>query len=124
MKTDLQKYASYNVLARKALICGVPILTLISFIIGMLFTGVIGVVTLGLIKGLITPLILAGGLFVIRVKCMDDSRAMEGVVWDMKGALTRLVCRSTVTSFTSTNDSKSKRKEDIHEFYKLHNIKQ
>ncbi len=120
MNSELQKYASYNVLARKALICGIPIITLISFLVAMLFTGVLGIMWLGLLKGIITPLLFGMGLFIIRVKCMDDSRAMEGVVWDLKGGMTRLVCRSNVTSFTSTNECKIKRKKDIHEFYKLH----
>ena len=123
MSKGQQRYASYNVLARKALIFGVPIIALVSFLVAILFTGVIGVSWLGFPRGIILPLILAGLLFTVRVMCMDDSRAMEGVLWDFKGALTRLLCRSTVTSFTSTNDSKAKRREQIHEFYKLHNVK-
>lgn len=124
MKIDKQRYASYNVLARKALVFGVPIIALISFLVAILFTAVIGVSWLGFPRGVIIPLILVGLLFTIRVMCMADSRAMEGVIWDFKGSITRLLCRSNVTSFTSTNDSKKKRRERIHEFYKLYNVKQ
>jgi type IV secretion system protein VirB3 len=123
MSSELQKYASYNVLARKALIVGVPIITLISFLVAMLFTFVLGMLFMGLLQGLIIPIILACILFMIRVKCMDDSRAMEGVMWDLKGALTRLQCRSTITSFTSNDTSISKRREQINEFYKLNQHK-
>lgn len=123
MEKKIQEFASYNVLARKALIFGVPVITLFLCIVAMLITGVIGVALGGLIKGMVVPLLLGVVVFVIRVKCMDDSRAMEDVMWDLKGALTRLICRSNVTSFTSTNDSLAKRKEDIREFYKFHNLK-
>ena len=123
MRNNIQEYASYNVLARKALIFGVPVVTLFLFIVAMLITGVFGIALLGAVKGMVIPLILGATVFVIRVKCMDDSRAMEGVAWDLKGALTRIKCRSNVTSFTSTNDSLAKRKEDIREFYKFHNLK-
>lgn len=123
MNLGLQKYASYNVLARKALIYGVPIITLVLFIALILLTGIVGILWLGLIKGIIAPLLLTGILFVIRIMCMDDSRAMESVVWDLKGIMTRLICRSNVTSFTSINDCKTKRREHIHEFYQAHSIK-
>ena len=122
MREPLQKYASYNVLARKALMAGVPVITLIIIITLILFTGVIGILTMGLIKGVITPLLLCALLFYIRVKCIDDSRAMEGVMWDLKGALSRLKCRSNVTSFTSIDESDKKRRSQINEFYQLNNI--
>jgi len=123
MNKELEKFASYNVLARKALIFGVPILTLISFLGTMLLTGALGIAFWGFPKGIIIPLLLGVGLFVVRVKCMDDSRAMEDVVWDIKGAMARLRCRSTVTSFTSIDESDKNRRERIHEFYKFNNLK-
>jgi type IV secretory pathway VirB3-like protein len=119
----LQKYASYNVLARKALIYGVPIIPLVTLLIAILFTGFIGITSLGFTRGIIVPLILTGLLFFVRVISLDDSRAIESIIWDFKAAMTRLICRSSVTSFTSIDDSKEKRRALINEFYKCHNIK-
>jgi type IV secretion system protein VirB3 len=111
------------VLARKALIFGVPIVTLLLFLGLILLTAVVGVMSMGFLKGIIIPILLAAGLFSIRVICMDDSRAIEAVTWDLKGAMTRLVCRSSITSFTSVDESIKKRKEVISEFYKINNFK-
>ncbi len=123
MQNTSQNYASYNVLARKALIAGVPIVTLLILLGLILLTAVLGVSALGLLRGIIIPLLLGGVLFSVRVMCMDDSRAMEAVLWDFKGAITRLQCRSNVTSFSSVDESLKKRKEQINEFYKSYNIK-
>nr|WP_017111676.1 VirB3 family type IV secretion system protein [Vibrio tasmaniensis] len=122
MREEIQEYASYNVLARKPLIAGVPIITLLIFLCLILITGFGGILLLGIGKGLIVPIILALLLFCIRIKCMDDSRAMEGVWWDVKGAMTRLTCQSSVTSFTSTNDSPKRRKEHVREWIKNNRV--
>jgi type IV secretion system protein VirB3 len=116
----LEKFATYNGLARVALMYGIPIIPLISLCIAALFTGVIGIMLVGVIKGLVLPIICMAMLFGIRVMCLDDSRAIEALTWDIKGALTRVICRSTVTSYTSINETKSKRKDVIREFYKQH----
>ena len=118
MQKEIQEYASYNVLARKPLIAGVPIITLLTFLCLILITGFGGILLLGIGKGLIIPIILGFILFCIRIKCMDDSRAMEGVWWDVKGAMSRLICQSTVTSFTSIDNSPKRRKENVREWIK------
>ncbi len=118
MRKEIQEYASYNVLARKPLIAGVPIITLLIFLCLILTTGFGGILLFGIGKGLIIPIILGVLLFSVRIKCMDDSRAMEGVWWDVKGAISRLICQSSVTSFTSTNDSLKRRKEYVREWIK------
>lgn len=118
MRKEIQEYASYNVLARKPLIAGVPIITLLIFLCLILITGFGGILLFGIGKGLIIPIILGVLLFSVRIKCMDDSRAMEGVWWDVKGAISRLICQSSVTSFTSTNDSLKRRKEYVREWIK------
>lgn len=118
MKKEIQEYASYNVLARKPLIAGVPIITLLIFLCLILITGFGGILLFGIGKGLIIPIILGILLFCVRIKCMDDSRAMEGVWWDIKGAISRLICQSSITSFTSTNDSLKRRKENVREWIK------
>ena len=92
MSNEIQKHASYNVLARKSLIGGVPIITLVVFLFLILVTGFLGGVMIGA-YGLIIPLILICVLFWIRIQCMDNSRAMESLWWDFKGWITRLQCR-------------------------------
>ncbi len=98
---EKQKYASYNVMARKGLIFGIPIITLVIFMCLIMLTGFGGVMMLG-VKALVIPLILLVILFGVKVKCESDSRAMEAVWWDIKGGFYRLRCRSSVTSFTSS----------------------
>lgn len=118
MPKETQEYASYNVLARKPLIAGVPIITLLVFLCLMLVTGAGGIFLLGVGGGLIAPTLLAVMLFFIRIKCMDNSRAMSGVWWDVKGALSRIICHSIVTSFTSANDSATRRKQNVRDWIK------
>ena len=118
MQKEIQEYASYNVLARKPLIAGVPIITLLTFLCLILITGFGGILLFGMGKGLITPIILGFILFFIRIKCMDDSRAMEGVWWDIKGSINCLICQSTVTSFTSIDDSAKRRRGNVREWIK------
>ena len=118
MSNKAQEYASYNVLARKPLIAGVPIIMLLVFLCLILITGGAGLLLFGPSIGLIIPAILSVLLFCIRIMCMDNSRAMDGVWWNIKGALTRLICQSSVTSFTSTNDSQKGRRENVREWFK------
>lgn len=118
MNDKTQEYASYNVLARKPLIGGVPIIMLLVFLCLILITGGAGILLFGPGVGLIIPAILSALLFCIRIMCMDNSRAVDGVWWDIKGALTRVICQSTVTSFTSTNDSQKWRRENVREWFK------
>lgn len=113
-----QAYASYNIMARKALIGGVPIILLITTFGVMLITGFIGVVSFGFKVGMILPVLLAIGLFIVRVRCMDNSRAMDMVQWDVRALWGRLRCRSSVTSFTSINHHKVKRKAHALEWFK------
>ncbi|WP_299496337.1 VirB3 family type IV secretion system protein [uncultured Shewanella sp.] len=115
---DEQKYASYNALARKALTMGIPITTLLIFACLIMVTGFGGVILFGLAKGLITPLMLCIVLFIIKFKCESDSRAMEAVSWDIKGGLFRLRCKASVISFNSSDDSQTRRKNHVREWFK------
>jgi len=112
-----KQYASYNVLARKALIAGVPIISLLIMLMLILVTSVLGVMWFGLAKAFIIPILLGLLLFGIRIKCMEDSRAMEDVLWDAKGAMSRVVCRSNVTSFTSYHTCPKARRAQINDFF-------
>jgi len=118
MDDPKQLYASYNVLARKALVFGVPIITLVILLILTLVTAALGIITLGFFKGIIAPIICVGTLFVIRVMCMDDSRAMEDVYWNARGLLSRLKCRSNVISYSSDDGTVTRRRETINDFFK------
>ncbi len=118
MRKEIQEYASYNVLARKPLIAGVPIITLLIFLCLILITGFGGILLFGLVRGLIIPIILGIVLFSIRIKCIDDSRAMDGLLWDVKGAISRFSCQNSVTSFTSTKDSLKSRREIVSDWFK------
>lgn len=119
MAEETQKYASYNVLSRNALIFGIPIITLVIFLCLMLATAFIGGSFFG-IYGLIVPLLLGCCLFWVKIECQNNSRAMESLWWDFKGWITRVKCRSSITSFTSTNDTLKKRKEKIREWFASH----
>ncbi|MGF1872003.1 conjugal transfer protein traD [Photobacterium indicum] len=121
-KQPLQAYASYNVMARKALIGGVPIILLVATMGVMLITGFAGVLWLGFGLGMIIPSVLALGLFIVRVRCMDNSRAMDALQWELKGVWGRIRCRSSVTSFTSTNNATAKRKAHALEWFKNNTV--
>lgn len=121
--SELQKYASYNVLSRKALIWGIPTITLIVFLILMLITATLGIILYGIYNGIIIPFLLSILLFMIRIKCMDDSRAIDGIMWDIKGIFIRIACHSNVISLTSFDIRDKKRKELIYDFYKINTDK-
>jgi type IV secretion system protein VirB3 len=118
MNTDIDKFACYNSLNRKALIGGVPIVTLVIFLCAMIVTGFGGVFLFDSFKALIMPVLLAFILMLVKIKCTDDSRAMESFWWDVKGAVAKIRCGSTVASFTSTSDSQRQRKGQVHEWFK------
>ena len=116
--TERQKYASYNALARKPLIFGIPIQTLVIFMCLIMVTGFGGVMMFGAAKGLVAPLVLCFVLFAIKIKCENDSRAMEALWFDIKGALYRLRCGSKILSLTSTDNSPTRRKHNVREWFK------
>lgn len=118
MKEEIQEYASYNVLARKALIGGVPIITLLIFLCLILVTGFGGLYFFDVKKGLFIPCILGVVLFLIRLKCMDDSTALDRIPWDIKALFNRLMCGSNVISLTSTDNSINRRRENVREWIK------
>ena len=122
MSNKGQEYASYNVLARKPLIAGVPIIMLLVFLCLILITGGAGILMFGPRVGLIIPTILSVLLFFIRIRCMDNSRAMDEIWWDIRGGLTRLICQSSVASFTSTNDSQKRRRENVRDWLKNNTV--
>ena len=111
------QYASYNVLSRKALIFGVPILLLVSILCAALVTGFSALFIWGM-KGMLVPVLFAFALLGVRIQCQDDSRAMDRLRWNAKSGLSRLRCQSTITSFTHLNVSPMKRKQDVKDFFK------
>ncbi len=115
----MQEYASYNALARQSLMFGVPIITLMIFLLLMLLSGFGGVAMFGAL-GLIPVGVLFAGLFVIRIKCMSNTRAMEEVRWELKGAWLRLRCRASVVSFTAFHGPITRRKHHVREWFKHH----
>lgn len=123
MDNETQNYASYNALSRKALIWGIPIIPLVLFLCLILTTAFVGGFLFG-IYGLIIPLFLICVLFWIRIQCLEDSRAMESVWWDFKGWITRVQCRSTITSLTSTDASIKKQREVIREWFNINSRNQ
>jgi type IV secretory pathway VirB3-like protein len=115
---EKDEYASYNSMSREPLIAGIPIIPLISLLGLAAVTAALGFIFLGVLKGLIVPTIILAGLFVIRVKCMDDSRAMKSIFWDLKGIFYRLSSGSLIVSFTSISNSDQRRKENVIEWFK------
>jgi hypothetical protein len=116
--SEIQKYAGYNVLARKALMAGIPILTLILFLCLITVSVVVGLLVFGDVRTLIIPTILIFMLFAVKVACTDDSRAMDKLGWDIKGMFYRIRCQSKIVSFTSTDASESRRKNNVREWFK------
>jgi low affinity Fe/Cu permease len=116
--SEIQKYAGYNVLARKALMAGIPILTLIIFLCLITVTAIGGLLIFGDERTLIIPTILSFMLFAVKVACTDDSRAMDKLAWDIRGMFYRLRCQSKIVSFTSTDTSEKRRKKNVHEWFK------
>jgi type IV secretory pathway VirB3-like protein len=117
MDAEKDNYASYNVLNRKALIFGIPIITLVILLCVALAFAAIGMKMFGIV-GLMPSMIVLFVLFIIRVLCQDDSRALDRICWNIKSAWYRFRCRSTITSFTSVCSSTTKRKQNAREFFK------
>ena len=97
---EKEKYLSYNSLSRNPLMFGVPLLVLISMLLLILITGILGALLLG-VYGLFAPIILVCVLFYIRMECKEDSRAIDWMIWDIKGWLDKKKCGSEVISITS-----------------------
>ncbi|WP_199481226.1 conjugal transfer protein TraD [Vibrio owensii] len=114
---ERDQYASYNSLARKPLMLGIPIFPLVMGGIAMLFVGWIGVFFFGT-KGLVFPAFIALGLLYIRVRSEEDSRAIDDMKWEAKGFLTRLRCQSNTISFTSIDNHPFRRKQHVSEWFK------
>jgi len=96
---------------------GLPIIPLLIMSSLILLTVFFGLKFYGLYS-LIVPLILILILFILRIKCMDDSRALSFLVWDFKGLLYRLRSGSSVVSFTSTVSNEKRRKEHVCDWFK------
>ncbi|WP_321273661.1 conjugal transfer protein TraD [uncultured Vibrio sp.] len=114
---EREQYASYNSLARKPLMLGIPIIPLIMGALLMLITGWIGLSFFG-VKGLVFPAFIALGLLYIRIRSMEDSRAIDDMKWEAKGFLTRLRCQSNTISFTSIDNHPFRRKQHVSEWLK------
>ncbi|MCG9625410.1 conjugal transfer protein TraD [Vibrio mediterranei] len=117
MEEERELYASYNSLSRKPLIGGIPVIALVMGCGAMLLTGFGGLAFFGA-KGLVLPAFFALGLLYIRIRSMEDSRAIEDIQWELKGLLTRLRCQSTTLSFTSMDNQTAKRKSHVSEWFK------
>ncbi len=111
------QYASYNSLARKPLMLGIPVIPLVLGTLGMLFSGWGGLIIFG-IEGLLFPAFIALGLLYIRIRSMGDSRAIDDMKWQAKGFLTRLRCQSNTSSFTSFDNHPARRKQYVSEWFK------
>lgn len=114
---EREQYASYNSLARKPLMLGIPIIPLIMGALLMLITGWIGLSFFG-VKGLVFPAFIALGLLYIRIRSMEDSRAIDDMKWEAKGFLTRLRCQSNTISFSSIDNHPFRRKQHVSEWFK------
>ncbi|MGR5514049.1 conjugal transfer protein TraD [Vibrio harveyi] len=114
---ERDQYASYNSLARKPLMLGIPIFPLVMGGIAMLLLGWIGLFFFGA-KGLFFPAFIALGLLYIRIRSEEDSRAIDEMKWEAKGFLTRLRCQSNTISFTSIDNHPFRRKQHVSEWFK------
>ncbi|WP_372378896.1 conjugal transfer protein TraD [Vibrio natriegens] len=114
---EREQYASYNSLARKPLMLGIPIIPLIMGALLMLIIGWVGLSFFG-VKGLVFPAFIVSGLLYIRIRSMEDSRAIDDMKWEAKGFLTRLRCQSNTISFTSIDNHPFRRKQHVSEWFK------
>lgn len=118
MSSEAQdKYASYNSLARKPLVMGIPIIVLVLGCALMLITAVLGGLVFG-IKGLVIPSLILLGLIYVRIRCEKDSRAAEDIKWELKAFLTRIQCQSNTISYTSIDNNPIRRKKHVSEWFK------
>lgn len=111
---ERQHYASYNSLTRKALVFGVPLMTLVGFSFAIIISAVIGLFIFPTWVACIVPALLCCCLFAIKLMCETRSNAMDDVVWIVKGLMLRLKHQSIVLVISSEN----KRKERINDFFR------
>lgn len=116
------KFASYNSLARKPLLMGVPVIMLVLGSALMLLTGVLGWLLIGA-KGLVFPALILLFLFYLRIRSFSDSRASEEIIWEIRGLISRLRCRSSIVSYSSIDGSTIRSKKDVSEWIKNNTTK-
>ncbi|MGR2997563.1 conjugal transfer protein traD [Vibrio vulnificus] len=87
-------------MSRNPLMFGVPLLVLVFLLLLIFITGIVGVKFIG-VYGLSFPMLLICLLYFIRMECQEDSRAIDWLMWDIKGWLDKLKCGSDVISITS-----------------------
>ncbi|ALR95785.1 hypothetical protein [Vibrio alginolyticus] len=118
-ENEPQEYASYNAFGRVATMFGVPIIPLLILAMLTLVSGFWGITQYGLV-GLMMPIACLAFLIVIRMKCQDNSRALYGMWWSIKGMLLRLQNRSSVVSFTTMPNAQKRRDARVRAWRKHH----
>lgn len=113
------KFATYNGMARNALIFGVPTMTLVTLLFCTLLSLFGGIFLFGA-GGVVLPLLSITLIFVVKFKCESNSRAIDELMWDIKGGFLRILCHSTIVSFSSCEDTPLKRKINVQKFFKNH----
>lgn len=96
------EYLSYNGLSRKALFIGIPLIPFFIFFFLMVLTGYFGVQKFGVGKGLIAPFLFSIPLIYMRIKCANDSTALDKIYWEFKGLLLRLKTGRLTLSILAT----------------------
>lgn len=117
MSKEPDVYLSYNMLARKPLVGGVPLMLGLAMLIAIVITVFIAVLAESILLATI-PFVLLISLFVIKFLCEDDSRAVDKMKWTVKGVLLRLQHQSMVINISPQLTSSKKRSERINDFYK------
>ncbi|TLS73427.1 hypothetical protein [Photobacterium damselae] len=119
MLNEKEQFFSYNMLARKPLVGGVPLMLGLSLLVAIVLTAFIAVIAGSILIGTI-PFTLIICLFVIKFICEDDSTAVDKMQWVAKGFLLRLKHKSMYLTISPELSSCKKRSERINDFFKLY----
>lgn len=120
MNNNDNEYLSYNALARKSLVWGVPLILgivllaaiIVSVFLAALVSSLFSIITLALI----------GLIFFIKFKSESDSMAIDKVKWIIKGGILRLKHFSFKRlDIKSGIDNQNRKKERINDFFKQYN---
>ncbi|MCD9492627.1 hypothetical protein GLP30_17110 [Photobacterium phosphoreum] len=121
MQKETTPYLSYNALARKSLVWGVPLLLGLALLALIIITTFISV-WIGSLLFATIPLSLIMLIFAIKFISETDSMAVDKTKWFLKGLMIRVKYRSLHLIITSRTNSDNK-KERINDFFKQYRSK-
>lgn len=116
------EYVSYNALARKSLVWGVPLLLGLALLAIFIVSVFISVLLKSMLFAII-PMSIAILTLVIKFISESDSMATDKAIWAIKGFMLRIKHLSFKQLTVSSQVGNAKKRERINDFFKRYRVK-